>query len=97
MDQREKLKAVLKLLQSSVDSNLNAALSPDDCRLLLNVMAGAQRAARGIRVVKETPPPAPPARENPVDRIVEGLAELGKGIIDDLTEDIRRPPRRKRR
>lgn len=97
MDQREKLKAVLGLLQSSVESNLNAALTPDECRLLLNVMAGAQRAAHGIRVVKETPPPAAPARDNPVDRIVEGLAELGKGIIDDLTQDIRRPPRRKRR
>jgi hypothetical protein len=94
--EREKLKAVLKLLKSSVDSNLNAALSPDDCRLLLNVMAGAQRAARGTQIVKETPPPAPPARNNPVDRIVEGIAELGKSFLDDLTDDIR-PRRRKRR
>lgn len=101
MDQREKLTAVLKLLQSSVDSNLNAALTPDDCRLLLNVMEGAQRAARSaVRIVAKHPPEVPRSSgPSAVEKIVEGMADIAHGVIEDLAGDLtpRRKPARPRR
>lgn len=95
MDQKEKLIAVLNLLKSSVDSNLNASLKPEECQLLLDVMAGAQRAARSaIRIVAKMPPPAPRASSSSaVEKIVEGMADIAHGVIEDLAGDF--TPRRK--
>jgi hypothetical protein len=95
MEHREKLIAVLKLLQTSIDNNLNASLTPEDCQLLLTIMSQAHRASQLSKRPSPSPSPPPPVnRGNHVDRIIESIFDLGKSVIDDLTDEIR--PRKRR-
>lgn len=80
---RQKLLAINKTLCASVESGLNASLTPDDCRELLRIFT----------FLNSRPPPNP--KNAPLNRIVEGVTELAKGVLDDLVDDII-PPRRNR-
>jgi hypothetical protein len=97
MQQRDKLVHVLDLLKTSVDSNLNAALTPDDCRLILTVIANAHRQSNGPLRIDKTTPPA--SRSSPVEKIVSGMADIAHGVIEDLAGDLtpRRTARHRRR
>jgi len=96
MDHKEKLIALLNTLQTSVDSNLNASITPDDCKLLLTLISQAHKATKIALRPSPRPSPPPPVsnRSHPLDRFVESLADLGKTVIDELADDIR--PKRRR-
>lgn len=86
MHQKQKINSVLNLLRKSVESNLNAALTPDECRLLLGMVSRMKG------------PITPSKQTTPLNKIVNGLTDLGKEFLDDLSSEIMgNPPERKKR
>jgi hypothetical protein len=92
--QQKTLAAIFETLRSSIKSGLNASLTPDDCRELLRMFAMMNMRT----TIQSTPAPAPAPR-SPVEKIVEGVADLAHGVIEDLKGDFKPAgiPARKRR
>lgn len=89
MSDDKRMKAIFETLKASIKSDLNASLSPDDCRELLRMFA-----LMNMRNTIQSVPtaPTPRAREqSPVEKIVNGVAELAHGVIEDLAGDFIKP------
>lgn len=93
-DDRERMKAIFETLKASIQSGLNASLSPDDCRELLRMFTLINM-RNTIQSVPTAPAPAPRARgarePSPVEKIVNGVAELAHGVIEDLAGEVLKP------
>ena len=105
-DDRKRMQAIFETLKTSIQSDLNASLTPDDCRELLRMFAMVNmrnqiQSSRPteVRVVRG---------QTPVEKIVDGVAELAHGVIEDLAGDLEadvykfikpagRPAKRRRR
>lgn len=94
MIDRARMEAIFQTLRTSIESGLNASLTPDDCRELLRMFALQRMSA----TIQQSPPaPSPAPRKTPVEQIVEGVAGLAHGVIEDLAGDFGGIPARKRR
>jgi hypothetical protein len=85
-----KIKAICNTLAASVQSGLNANLTPDDCRELLHIVLINTRAA----IAK--PAPITNQKRKSLDRIVEGVADIAAGFVEDIAAEFQPPRRRKR-
>lgn len=95
-NEKEKMAAIFETLRSSIESGLNASLTPDDCRALLRMFAMIRMQA----TIQSTPAPAAsPRGQTPVEKIVSGVADLAHKVIEDIAGDIKGAgvPARKRR
>jgi hypothetical protein len=92
LEHQKTMAAIFETLRSSISSGLNASLTPDDCRELLRMFAMIRMGA----TIQSTPAPAP---RSPVEKIVEGVADIAHGVIEDLKGDFKPAgvPARKRR
>lgn len=96
-NEKEKMAAIFETLRSSIESGLNASLTPDDCRALLRMFAMMNMRA----TIQTTPAPGPQfvRGKTPVEKIVEGVSDLAHKVIEDIAGDIKGAgvPARKRR
>lgn len=89
------MKAIFDTLKASVQSGLNASLTPEDCAELLRMFT-----AINMRNTIQTAPAPRSSRPSPVEKIVEGVADIAHGVIEDLAGDLtprRRTARSRRR
>lgn len=81
---KKKIMAICQTLAASAESGLNASLTSDDCRELLQVIHSAMRARK-------------PTGKT-IDHIVESVAEMARDVFDGIADDFTgRPPRRGKR
>lgn len=95
LSHQKKMAAIFETLRSSIETDLNASLTPDDCRELLRMFAMIRMQA----TIQSTPAPAAPRGQTPVEKIVSGVADLAHKVIEDIAGDIKGAgvPARKRR
>lgn len=82
-----KMKAICNTLAASVQSGLNATLTPEDCRELLHAVMIANRQIQT----------APKPQKRTLDRIVEGVADIAAGFVEDFAAEINTAPARRRK
>lgn len=82
-----KMKAICNTLAASIQSGLNATLTPEDCRELLHAVMMSTRSLQA---------PSKP-QKRPLDRIVEGVADIAAGFVDDLAAEFKPAPARRRK
>jgi hypothetical protein len=82
-----KMKAICNTLAASVQSGLNATLTPEDCRELL----------QAVLIVNRPIQKAPKPQKRPLDRIVEGVADIAAGFVEDFAAEINTVPKRRRK
>ena len=94
-NEKETMAAIFETLRSSIESGLNASLTPDDCRALLRMFAMMNMRA----TIQTTPAPQFVRGKTPVEKIVEGVSDLAHQVIEDIAGDIKGAgvPARKRR
>jgi hypothetical protein len=81
------LKAICQTLAASVQSGLNATLTPEDCRELLKAVMAATRAMQT----------APKPQKRPLDRFVDGVADIAAGFVEDFAAEFNTAPKRRRK
>lgn len=84
-----KVKAICNTLAASVQSGLNATLTPEDCRELLRAILAAQPVRTPAKVSKREP--------RPLDRIVAGVADIAAGFVEDFAAEINAVPKGRRK
>lgn len=82
-----KLKAICHTLAASVQSGLNATLTPEDCRELLHQVMIATRAIQAV----------PKPQKRPLDRFVDGVADIAAGFVEDFAAEFQTAPKRRRK
>lgn len=82
-----KLKAICQTLAASVQSGLNATLTPEDCRELLHAVM------IGTRAIQTAPKP----QKRPLDRFVDGVADIAAGFVEDFAAEFNTAPKRRRK
>lgn len=92
---QQKMAAIFSTLRRSIETELNASLTPDDCRELLRMFAMQRMRA----TIQNTQAPAPAPR-SPVEMIVEGVSDIAHNVLNDLAADFKTagvPARTRRR
>jgi hypothetical protein len=78
-----KVKAICNTLAASIQSGLNATLTPDDCRELLRAVLTAANPPRSIQ-----PSKAAPKTKVHLDRLVDGIADIAAGLVEEFAAEM---------
>lgn len=84
----EKMIGIFETLKKSIESGLNASLTPEESRELLRMFAMVNM-KKTIRPVRKG--------SSPVEKIVDGVAQLAHGVIEDLAGELKPQARTARR
>lgn len=82
MTDKRKIKALISTLVTSVNSGYHASLSPEDCRILLDLLNSSKpRTEWGMSM----------------NDLIDDLSDVAKGVIDDFASEIIGKPKRRRK
>lgn len=82
MTDKRKIKALISALVKSANSGYHASLSPEDCRILLNLLNPSKsRTGWGMSI----------------NDLIDDLSDVAKEVIGDFASDIIGKPKRRRK